>query len=331
MSLLTVVMYHYVRPLVGTVDAGIKGIEPSAFEAQLDHLLRFHEPVTLADVQGALRDGSARLPSNGLLLTFDDGYVDHFRHVFPALQVRKLHGVFFVPSGPARHGRVLDVNKIHFILARGNEIAGLVRELESRAAETMGLAGERDFATFRERFWRSSRYDPAGIVYFKHMLQAGLPKAVRTRVVDDMFRLHVSDCEAEFARSLYCNSVELQEMLRAGMALGGHGVNHDRLRLADDETVNAEIEGSAQFLEQLGVPAHARSFAYPYGDYDDRAVAAVQRCGFQLGFAVGNQLHDVASHGAVEIQRLDTTAFPYKRSARPGDWTARVLQTARAS
>jgi peptidoglycan/xylan/chitin deacetylase (PgdA/CDA1 family) len=64
-----------------------------------------------------------------------------------------------------------------------------------------------------------------------------------------------------------------------GIEFGAHTRTHCSLPDVADETVAAEVESSRVELEQaLGTPV--RTFAYPYGRVDDRALAAVERAGF---------------------------------------------------
>ena len=61
------------------------------------------------------------LPTGACLLTFDDGYIDHFETVFPILAENKIQGCFFQPAKAILAHEVLDVNKIHFILASAHK------------------------------------------------------------------------------------------------------------------------------------------------------------------------------------------------------------------
>ena len=53
------------------------------------------------------------------LLTFDDGFVDHYEHVFPALRSRGLGGIFFVAARrSATNPTLLNVHKTHFLFSQ---------------------------------------------------------------------------------------------------------------------------------------------------------------------------------------------------------------------
>ena len=114
--MLTVVMYHDVRPLPRTRYPEIRGLQTEKFEGQLDYILKHYTVCCLRQVIAAAR-GEEPLPHNACVLTFDDGLIDHYLTVFPRLEERGIVGGFF-PSGRAvQEHRVLDVHKIHFVLA----------------------------------------------------------------------------------------------------------------------------------------------------------------------------------------------------------------------
>src|SRR5262249_9060664 len=87
LSVLTIVMYHYVRD-----GAAVPARTIGEFERQLDRFAREYTVVGCADVLGG------RLPDNACLLTFDDGLVEHAEHVAPALERRGFSGCF-CPAG----------------------------------------------------------------------------------------------------------------------------------------------------------------------------------------------------------------------------------------
>ena len=61
------------------------------------------------------------MPEKALVLTFDDGYLDHYSFVLPILKAHQMQGSFFMPGKTFAEDTLLDVNKIHFILASAKE------------------------------------------------------------------------------------------------------------------------------------------------------------------------------------------------------------------
>jgi peptidoglycan/xylan/chitin deacetylase (PgdA/CDA1 family) len=119
-SKLSTLMYHYVRPLPDKRFPEIRGRSLSEFDHQLDFICRNYTVVSLENVKEA-HEGGARLPDIAALLTFDDGYSDHFEHVLARLLKRGITGTFFPPRMAAMDRKVLDVNKIQFVLASGTD------------------------------------------------------------------------------------------------------------------------------------------------------------------------------------------------------------------
>ena len=112
----TIVMYHYVRDLQYSRYPNIKGLDIRFFREQLEFLIKNYTIIRMEDLIGAY-NGVNDLPNNAALLTFDDGYLDHYTNVFPLLEKLGVQGSFFFTCMALYHEAILDVNKIHLILA----------------------------------------------------------------------------------------------------------------------------------------------------------------------------------------------------------------------
>ena len=128
MKKLTIIMYHYVRELPFTRYPKIKGLLESQFKEQLNYIEKYYQFVTVDDCINAL-NSDANFPTNAILLTFDDGYIDQYTTVFPILQDRGIQGCFFPPAKAILENKVLDVNKIHFILASVSNVDDLIQDI----------------------------------------------------------------------------------------------------------------------------------------------------------------------------------------------------------
>lgn len=72
---------------------------------------------------------------------------------------------------------------------------------------------------------------------------------------------------------------ELRDMQACGMEIGSHTMSHARLPDLDDVALVQELTDSRGVLEGL-LGQRVGSFAYPYGAWDARCAAAVQRAGY---------------------------------------------------
>ena len=123
----TSVMYHYVRNLERSRYPAIKARTVESFKGQLAYIKRHYHVLTMDECVGALVSGED-FPERGLLLTFDDGFLDHFTVVFPILLNEGLTGIFYPPGEAIVEGKVLDVHKIHFILASVTDLDALIED-----------------------------------------------------------------------------------------------------------------------------------------------------------------------------------------------------------
>lgn len=309
-SNLTVVMYHYVRPIAGSRYPGIKGLELALFKEQLDYISRRYAVVTIESVIGALQ-GIAPLPANPVLLTFDDGYRDHHDFVLPVLVERKLEGSFFVPASPVLSREVLDVNKIHFILAAAPAAAAVAGELDAMisaaASEGRGLPA---VSELRGVHWSATRFDAPDVAYVKRLLQRVLPEDFRATATARLFRQFVSADESGFAEELYLSPAHLREMTAAGMHIGGHGDRHHWLGSITPARQAADIAASRAFVKSVGRPGAPFTFCYPYGDYDGDTLSILEASDCAIAFTTRVALAPVPGTPRLEMPRLDTNDLP---------------------
>jgi peptidoglycan/xylan/chitin deacetylase (PgdA/CDA1 family) len=78
---------------------------------------------------------------------------------------------------------------------------------------------------------------------------------------------------------------DLGQLVDAGWEIGSHTRTHPRLPQLDDEALAAELRGSREACARsLGRPC--RSLAYPFGDVDDRVLAATRAAGYEAAAAL---------------------------------------------
>jgi peptidoglycan/xylan/chitin deacetylase (PgdA/CDA1 family) len=319
-SALSVVMYHYVRPLVGSRYPRIRGLTLADFEGQLDYLERHYRAVSAVDVVRAAREDRP-LPERPVLLTFDDGYSDHYHFVLPALRRRGMTGVFFPTSGSVEDRRMLDVNKLHFILASVGDAGELVRNVDAAVDAARGELELAPLDLYRSQHLLPNRFDTAEVNYVKRMLQVALPEALRRRVVAQLFATHVSADERSFADDLYVSVEQLREMHDAGMEIGSHGHAHHWLDSLAVDAQARDIDRSLDMLERIGVPREHFYFCYPYGGYTSDTVRLLAARSCDAAFTTRVALIQPAPSNLLELPRLDTNDLPRRGSAQTVAWT----------
>lgn len=302
-------MYHYVRDLAKSRYPKIKGLDTKKFRRQLDHLESSYNFVSVEEVVAAFRYGED-LPPNSALLTFDDGYLDHYTTCFPILFDRGLQGSFYAPAKPVLENKLIDVNRIHFILACG-QIDDIVRDLDRSIEKHRASHGLRTPAHYRQKWAHPNRFDPGEVIYVKRMLQLGLPERLRTNFAQSLFEKYVSVDEASFASELYCTSDQLRLMHTSGMHLGSHGKTHRWLDSLPFDEQKEEIDTSLTFLQQLGVDTKKLwTICYPSGAYNKPLLDYLCKTNCSLGFTTHADTADYKTNNPLLIPRLDTNDLP---------------------
>jgi peptidoglycan/xylan/chitin deacetylase (PgdA/CDA1 family) len=315
---LTTVMYHYVRPMAGSAFPRLAALDLDAFLGQLDHLQARYEMISPQTFAQAVQAGAA-LPPRACLLTFDDGYSDHYRHVFPHLVDRGLAGMFFAPKASLLDRRMLEVNQIQFALASHPQPQALADEVDALLLDEAMI----DPAPLRAAHFAPNRFDGPEVAYVKRLLQHALPHALRSRLAAALFARHVTADPTGFAEELYLTPAEAREMLKAGMAFGGHGDRHLWHGLASPEDLAAEVAGSVAALTAIGAPVKGAAYCYPYGSQSAAVRESVAAAGFCAGFTVEPDLWTPGSD-PFQVSRLDTNDLPHRPT--PDDpWAARAV------
>lgn len=324
-GLLTIVVYHYVRDLDGSRYPRIRGLTVEDFQGQLDYIERYYQVVpTEAVIAAVLGDGEP-MPANALWLTFDDGYADHYETVFPNLRQRGLTGAIFAPVRAITERRVLDVNKIQFILAAVKDARRLVHDIFASLDELRAEHGLEPNATYYARWAKPSRYDPVDVVFVKRMLQKGLPEALRALIAHRLFAKFVTADEPSFAQELYASAEQLREMQAAGMTIGVHSYKHDWMDDLSYEQQEDDIDRSLAFLSALDAPTVNWTMCYPYGAYDDSLLAVLRRKGCAVGVTVNPVVAQIGKGDPLTLPRLDTNDLPRDGAAEPNHWTRQAI------
>lgn len=310
MSKLTVVMYHYTRDLINSRYPGIKGMDISLFRNQIEFFADNFNIVRMEEVIAAF-DKCVDLPDNALLLTFDDGYIDNYTFAFPILDEFGIQGSFFIPGKTFAKHQLLDVNKIHYILASANSV-DIGQDLRYEMEFYRGK--EFDYKPTDELFQEfgvPNRFDDGETIFIKRMLQTVLPEKLRNIISSKLFKKYVGISEEQLAFELYMNMDQIHTMSRHGMHIGIHGFDHYWLgNLKLDEMKN-DIDSAIDALKEF-IDTSAWSIAYPYGNYNDDVLNYIKSKGAKIGFTTNVRMFDSAKDSPLLIPRYDCNDFPPK-------------------
>lgn len=323
--MLTIVMYHYIRDLPRSRYPRIKALQTERFDRQLDYICKHYTVCSLLQVAAAAR-GAAELPTRPCLLTFDDGFVDHHCTVLPRLLARRITGSFFPTARPVLERRVLDVHKLHFVLASAAETQRLTKNVLTLVAAYRTPFDLPDDETLYQTYAGASRFDPAEIIFIKRLLQHGLPAAVRSEILSSLFAQYVTADDRAFADELYMSLPQLRELSAAGMEVGGHGYAHCWLEHLPQAEQAEEISRTLDFLRQIGGGTPSDwVMCYPFGSYNATTLDLLRQNACAIGLTTHVGLNSDLSR-PLELRRLDANDLPCDADAEPCDWTRQVYQ-----
>ena len=310
MSKLYISMYHYTRDLVHSRYPEIKGLDYVLFRQQIEFLKNNFDIVTMEQVIDAV-EGKAELPEKAVLLTFDDGYVDNYTYALPILEEYRVQGSFFIPGKTFAEHRLLDVNKIHYILASA-DIYKLVEDLKKEMDYYRGR--EYDFASTDDLFHEyavSNRFDVKETIFVKRMLQTVLPEKLRNIISSNLFEKYVGVTEEQLAYELYMTEEQIRTMKRHGMFIGIHGYDHYWLGNLPKEQMQQDISMALDTLDEFIDRKHW-VMNYPYGNYNQDVLEYIKSQGACVGLTTDVRAADLGVDSALELPRLDCNDFPPK-------------------
>jgi peptidoglycan/xylan/chitin deacetylase (PgdA/CDA1 family) len=304
---LEIIMYHYVRPISGSAYPKIKGLEVKKFIKQIDYLQKNKKIVSTKDVINAVKK-KKDLPRGSVWLTFDDGYKDHLEFVAPILEKRGVDACFFPISEAYNSQRLLDVNKIHYILGLSKSDNALIKILKER----MLLAGyaKKDFLNLWNSVDKSSRYDSKNVMFFKKILQRELPLVIRSKILDEIFEIIVGKKQTEISKELYMSKSDLRYLYKKGFTIGTHTNSHRWLNSLSYAEQKKEITKSITSLKKITGNTNGYIMCYPYGGYNKKTLDLLKEYNCALAVTTRPGIANLSKDHKYELPRLDTNDLP---------------------
>jgi peptidoglycan/xylan/chitin deacetylase (PgdA/CDA1 family) len=256
-------------------------VSTDSFRSQLRLLKQHYNVISPDHFLKWLRD-QEDLPERAVLLTCDDGLLNHLTGMLPILQEEELKCLFFVTKASLQdmpellwymelYMMVMDAREQNQpSVLRGISISKISPERAQRNTVWLELvkALSRMDATERRRFVD----EVAG--------RFGLPPEWRARQLDDPLLR---------ARFQLLRLPELRQLADARMTIGAHTLTHPALAEQSSELARTEIVECRKALESsLGQPVWA--IAYPFGTepaVGDREYRLAEEAGYECAFVNG--------------------------------------------
>jgi peptidoglycan/xylan/chitin deacetylase (PgdA/CDA1 family) len=277
----TVITYH------GVLPAGYKSGDPfmdntlvteKSFRVQL-RLLKKHFNVISPDEFLLWLGQKQELPEKAILLTCDDGLLNHLNVMVPILREEELKCLFFVT------GSFLDITpsllwyvELYLLLMQAQESAESIR-LHGILVPEISSDREQRRSLWLTLMKSLSQLDSATMRSF-------LEDVADRFGLEPSWKAHYFDDPLLRSRFQLLRLPELKQLADAGMTIGAHTLSHPVLAEQSVELARSEIAGCREALEQsLGRPVWA--IAYPFGhpgSVGAREFKLAEEAGYECAF-----------------------------------------------
>jgi peptidoglycan/xylan/chitin deacetylase (PgdA/CDA1 family) len=302
-------MYHYVRPVKKSQYPKIKGLELEGFIRQMNYFCKKFTFLSASNLIEGIYN-TKEISPNSMALTFDDGFKDHYLHVFPILKKLNIQGLFFPPAMPIEENSVLNTHKIQFILASSKNNHELSNELKELIRIHQDKFNLHSADTYLSKIVLPSRFDDSDVNFIKKTLQKNLPEKARNEFVNTLFQKYVTEDEKSFSKELYLSYEQIKEMIEGGMYFGAHSYRHELFGDSPKDKLKIELEKGSRFLTKINKNKDSWIMCYPYGNYNETVIQNLEKMGYQAGLTTAVEDAILSRKNAFKLSRYDTNDFP---------------------
>tara|TARA_X000000950_G_scaffold171985_1_gene209503 strand:+ start:2802 stop:3725 length:924 start_codon:yes stop_codon:yes gene_type:complete len=304
---LEIISYHYVRPIKNSNYPNVKGLEIEGFLRQMDFFKKNKTVITTQQVKDFFLKGT-KIPKNSIWLTFDDGYKDHINFVAPILENFNFDAIFFPVINTYAKNILLDVNAIHYIIAKSECENQLIDRLKYEMANR-GLNSE-----YFENLWvntnKKKMFDSEKISFFKIVLQHNLSFNVRKGIINKLFKDFVGKSQKQFSKELYMNKQDLKYLVKKGFSVGSHTTSHQWLTKLSYQEQKYEIINSINELKKINSSEKNWILCFPHGLYNQDTLKILDEYNFSLGLKNKGGMVTSRHQNRFELPRCNTNDFP---------------------
>lgn len=285
---LLVVMYHGITVQEYTPPIWTQ-LPLTIFRRQLEFLLRHYQPVSLQTVVSSLYDNRP-LPERAVLITFDDGLRNNFRHAFPVLQQFGIPATIFLTVNLIGTRQLLWFDELFFLMQ-----SALLQErpvsFPLPAAEKL-LQDNRLWDAYLVMVESLKRCGPYHRNLIMHQLRTALPLDHQP-LLDDFGLLDWD---------------EIHDMQNSGLVeFGVHTATHRLLTELADHEWHQEIIAPRQKLQQE-LSEEITAFCYPNGrpghDFLPLHQERLREAGYCCAFSTGSGLFCGSTGDTMAISRI---------------------------
>ena len=287
---LIVINYHRIRlnkKNITLFDDDVFGPSRNEFNQQLKWLKKNVDIISENDLID-IANGVINCPIRGVMITFDDGYIDNFKLAYPLLRDHGLPAIFFIPTKTIEERTLGWWDHIAYML-------------KMTKYEPIIFDGKKIYP--KSDLKNTIRYILSLIWLNRMPVDELLSELSKT--------CNVSPPMLEIQEKELMSWDNLKEVSRNGINIGSHTHSHIILSSLDLETQKYEMIKSKQVLEKkLGYKI--RSISYPVGNYihfNNNTKSIARECGYDLAFSFLTGINSWTELDKMDVKRIPVSGY----------------------
>lgn len=242
-------------------------------------------------------EGKADPVENGIVLTFDDGYMNNFTQALPVLKALGIPATFFVVTSRVENRRPFWFDRVDFALQRNLSDRHRIRV----CGKTVAIEG-----TSR------SELRKAMLSIFSIMMSEGYNDRDLDTFVDEMLEpvealrgQRLIDYFDEDNPCAVVTTPVLKQAIKSDLVtLGSHTHHHVRLTTMPDIDATEELRRSAEWLQAL-TGHKPETFCYPNGSHDKRTGNLIAAAGYRAALTCNEGMCWSKQHDPMFMPRIN--------------------------
>lgn len=258
---------------------------PEMFRQQLAFLKRYCFVTTFKEL-AELIAANEEIPTNSVIITFDDGYRDNYDIALPILSEFNLPAVVYVVTENIDSGQPFWFDILSYALIHAPN--GVLNILDGH--HTFDISND------NRKLLRRSFGD----------LVRTLSDPERVQAIRELVDYSKRHAEIEALERMVLTWQEVSELHSAGIEIGSHTVTHPFLSRVSNEQLNSELIDSKRRIESV-IGSPVVSLSYPTGGkayYDERALKLASACGYQFAVSYEHNALPYSNDVRFEIPRI---------------------------
>ena len=270
-----IMMYHRVLdrddPEYADTPPGL-AVTTEVFEHQVRFLKRHFQPISMTELVTHLREGTP-LPSQAVVISFDDGWRDNYVNALPILKELGLPAIMYLTTDFIGTCNLMWFDRVGRLLQRqALSYAQIAEAIDRVAAEHPEAAAAQSLKSADVLALNNN------LALLMDYLKKLTPRLLYA-AVDAMEDVAGVSGKPSSGSPVMVNWDEVRDMQANGIEFGSHGCSHTIMPRMETADLKRElIESKAIIEEHTGQPITL--LAYPNGDYDDRVVKLVAEAGY---------------------------------------------------